>query len=318
MTPDRNVLLEIIQASAANQPDRVRSMALDYAETVRQDGDASSARSILDAYEIRRDLPVGLYPLKAHKKLSDLDLPIEVSTAIDDFLTEQDEADTLRAAKMEPRHKALLIGPPGNGKTVLAGAVSIALGIPSYMVRYDDLISKVPGETSRNLLTVFSYARQGRCLLFFDEFDALGRERGDAQESGEMKRVTSTLLVQIDDIPSHVVCMAATNHAQMLDAAIWRRFNIRIELPKPKLKQFEKFMHEFAAQIGYPLRDRPGLPDVDLDIVPYRAQFENFSDAELYIRNVVRSHVLSKGKLSLDQSVISELDKWTSGQRKVM
>ncbi len=318
MSTERNLVLELIQASAANQPDRIRSMAMDYAEHLAGEGDQAAARTIHDAYEIRRDLPIGLYPLKARKTLSDLDLPPEVAGSIDDFLTEQREVDALKAAGMEPRHKVLLIGPPGNGKTVLAGAVSIALGVPSFMVRYDDLISKTPGETSRNLLTLFNYARRERCLLFFDEFDALGRERGDAQESGEMKRVTSTLLVQIDDIPSHVVCMAATNHAQMLDAAIWRRFNIRIELPKPRLSQFENFMCEFSEQIGYPMRALQGMTEIDLDIVSHRASFENFSDAELFVRNVVRAHVLSRGSLDIPHAIAVELDKWTSGQRKVM
>lgn len=318
MSAHQNLLLEIIQASAANQTDRVKALALEHADDARRQGDVDVADAIADAYASRRDLPVGLYRLEARKGLSDLDLPENVKVSVGDFLYEQRKADVLKRHKMEPRHKMMLIGPPGNGKTVLAGAVSRELDCPSYMVRYDDLISSVPGVTSKNLNILFNYAKQQHCLLFFDEFDALGRERGDAQETGEMKRVTSTLLVQIDSIPSHVVCMAATNHAQMLDAAIWRRFNVRLELPRPRLDQFEEFMHQYAAQRGFPMRGVPGEADVDLEITAYRSQFENFSDAELYVSNVIRAFVLSEGGLTMATSAKAELDKWTSGQRKVI
>jgi SpoVK/Ycf46/Vps4 family AAA+-type ATPase len=316
MNDDRIALLELIRSSAAGQPDKVRDLALSLAEDARAGGDEFFAKEVFEAYEVRRDLPIGLYPLKAKKSLDQLNLPESVAKTIAAFLEEQRSRDILLAGRMEPRHKALLIGPPGNGKTVLAGAVSIALGVPSYMVRYDDLISKQPGETSRNLLTLFNYARERDCLLFFDEFDALGRERGDAQETGEMKRVTSTLLVQIDDIPAHVVCMAATNHAQMLDAAIWRRFNIRIELPRPALDQFPRFMTEYAESKGYPI-DMTRL-SMSMDIIAYRAMFENFSDAELFINNTIRTQLLSRGQLTLEQAVMQSLKEWTSGQKKVL
>lgn len=266
-----------------------------------------------------RVLPIGLYPLRPKKKLLELRLPREVTVAVDDFLTEQRERATLEKGGLHPRHKALFMGPPGNGKTVLAGAISIELKVPAYMVRYDDLISTRPGETSRNLLELFTYARDRDCLLFFDEFDALGRERDDNQESGEMKRVVSTLLVQLDDVPSNVVCIAATNHAQMLDAAIWRRFNIRIELPRPSLEQYPTFMTERFAHLGYTdIRfgtDR-AAGEVDLDIISLRMSPENFSDAELFCENCIRQFLLSKGSKTIERAIWDELDKWANGQKR--
>ena len=316
MTDFRSNILDLIRFSANGQADKIKERALTLASEMAAEGDVDFESAVKSAYEISRGLPMGLYPLKAKKRLDELDLSEEVLVTINDFLFEQAERETLLNAKrpMYPRHKILLIGPPGNGKTVLAGGLALALGWPSYMVRYDDLISKIPGETSRNLLALFSWAAERECLLFFDEFDALGRERGDAQESGEMKRVTSTLLVQIDDIPSNVVCIAATNHAQMLDAAIWRRFNIRLELPRPRLEAFPKFISEYLESIGYPVDQTK----IRLDIVAHRALFENFSDGELWASNGVRQMVLSKGKLTLEDSLLRELDKWTNGQRKVM
>lgn len=281
-------------------------------------------KSVARVFEFRinvglLNLPVGLYPLKVKKRLHQLRLPEEVQIAVDDFLTEQRERLVLAAGGLEPRHKALLMGPPGNGKTVLAGAISVELGVPAYMVRYDDLISNKPGETSRRLLALFTYAAQQNCLIFFDEFDALGRERDDNQESGEMKRVVSTLLVQLDDVPSNVVCIAATNHAQMLDAAIWRRFNIRIELPRPQLEQYPSFMREEFEGLGYTNirfgQDRR-TGEVDLEILSLRMSPENFSDAELFVRNCVRQFLLAKGRMTIEQSIWGELDKWSNGQKR--
>ena len=317
-TLDRALLLDLVRA-ATSAGESARDVVHRLAESARghDDGLSSDVEAIL-AKGAKRDVPIGLYKLNPKKSMAQLNLPLDVTDAISDFLTEQRNVEALAKAKLDPRHKALFIGPPGNGKTVLAGAISMELGVRSFMVRYDDLISNKPGETSRNLNEIFTYARQEPTLLFFDEFDALGRERDDSQESGEMKRVTSTLLVQIDDLPPHVVAIAATNHGQMLDAAIWRRFNIRIELPRPRLDQFEAFMRDMFRQYGHDPKDDD---DITLELVGYRMIPENFSDAELFVRNCVRLHVISNNEgrpMTIEEAMKIELNKWSSGQKKVV
>lgn len=295
-------------ALSDSDPDFARAMG----EALEQGAQTRDASGETRQAPSAGDLPIGLHPLKPKKTLAELRLPPEVAILIEEFLLEQRERDALSAAGLTPRHKCLLMGPPGNGKTVLAMAISVALGVPAYMVRYDDLISNKPGETSRNLLALFTYAAGRDCLIFLDEFDAIGRERDDSQESGEMKRVVSTLLVQLDDVPSHVVCMAATNHPGMLDAAIWRRFNFRIELPMPHLSHFAPFMRERLKHRNIVLDEEA----IDLDTIAHRLMFENFSDCELWVDNVLRTMVL--GKMTPEQSVQDQMGKWASGQKKLV
>lgn len=311
---DRDWILRLVGAGMRGERDSLREYATALALA---SGDDALASEIGDLFATDAELPLGLSPLRPKKNLKSLKLPPEVEKIVGDFLTEVRHAKALERAKLDPRHKALLIGPPGNGKTVLAGAIAIELGIRAFMVRYDDLISKVPGETSRNLLRLFSFAKSEPTLLFFDEFDALGRERDNDQESGEMKRVVSTLLVQLDDVPSHVICMAATNHAQMLDSAIWRRFNIRIELPRPVLGRFPEFMLDEFRRFGHD----PDPEKADLVEVAYRIVPDHFSDAELFTRNVMRSFVLA-GELgnpkTIEQAIQDELVLWAEGQKKLI
>ena len=104
---------------------------------------------------------------------------------------------------------------------------------------------------------MFEYVRSRRCVLFFDEFDTVGKERGDRQETGEIKRVVSSLLLQIDALPSYVVVVTASNHPELLDRAVWRRFQIRLELPMPRRGQIEEWFRRFEARTGYSMSLSP-------------------------------------------------------------
>ncbi len=167
------------------------------------------------------------------RRIEELILPLPVSELIKQLIEEQYRADLLRAHGMQPRHRVLLSGPPGNGKTSVAEVIAEALAVQFFTVRYDALVGSYLGETNTRLARLFDYARTVRCVLFFDEFDLIGKERGDVHETGEIKRVVSFLLMQIDQLPSYVVTVAATNHAELLDRAVWRRFQLRLALPQP-------------------------------------------------------------------------------------
>ncbi len=184
------------------------------------------------------------------RSLEDLVLPPVVARAVREVVDEQHRAELLRSYNLEPRHRLLFAGPPGNGKTSLAEALAHELMVPLCVVRYEAVVASYLGETSTRLQRLFDYIRTRRCVLFFDEFDTLGKERGDEHETGEIKRVVSTLLLQIDALPSHVVVVTATNHAELLDRAVWRRFQLRLELPTPGRKEIETWLRRFEKRTG--------------------------------------------------------------------
>ena len=183
-------------------------------------------------------------------KFSDLTLSEETLAACLAFAEEQRQAEMLRACGLEPRNRVLLIGPPGNGKTSLAEAIATELSVPLVVVRYDAVIGCYLGETAERLRKVFDHASNKNCVLFFDEFETLGKERGDSHETGEIKRIVSSLLLQIDALPSHTVAVAATNHPEMLDRAVWRRFQIKIEMSNPDATLLVRWFEAFEKRVG--------------------------------------------------------------------
>ena len=129
--------------------------------------------------------------LVPRRRLEDLVLSDANRVACRDLIEEQRMASVLRAHSLEPRHRVLLVGPPGNGKTTLAEAIAEALSVSFIVVRYETMIGSYLGETANRLKRVIDYARTTPNVLFFDEFDAVAKERGDSHETGEIKRVVS-------------------------------------------------------------------------------------------------------------------------------
>lgn len=198
-----------------------------------------------------------LHEVRPRRILSDLVLKPDVRSACDELVEEQRRADLLRSHNLEPRHRVLLAGEPGNGKTALAEAIAGELAAPLLVVRYESVIGSYLGETATRLALLFDHVRTRRCVLFFDEFDAIGKERGDAHETGEIKRVVSSLLLNVDALPSYVVAVAATNHSELLDRAVWRRFQLRLELPRPGRAQVIEWIERFEERAGIRLGFAP-------------------------------------------------------------
>ena len=252
--------LEVVKASLAGDTDAVRRIAqATAADSRRRQHHALAERleALLESprrkpvqhrFETADDLTIEEFPRRG---LDELVLQPRVRDAVTLFVQEQLRSELLRSFGMEPRSRVLLSGPPGNGKTSLAAAISAELAIPLLTIRYDAVITSFLGDTASRLARVFEYARYRQCVLLFDEFDSVGKERADLHETGEIKRVVSSLLLQIDRLPSYVIVVAATNHKELLDRAVWRRFQLRLDLPQPTLVERLAFVQRLS--FGEPL-----------------------------------------------------------------
>ncbi len=241
-----------------------------------------------------------LSELSPRRRLADLALAKDTRAVVGELIEEQLRADLLRANGLEPRHRILLQGPPGNGKTSLAEAIAEALGIGFFVVRYEALIGSYLGETASRLKRVLDYTRTTPCVLFFDEFDAIGKERGDTHETGEIKRVVSSLLMQVDDLPSYTVLIAATNHPELLDRAAWRRFQLCLNLPPPTAPEVAGYLAAFAAQFGEPLGAK-------LATLARRLSPISYSELEQFCLDLRRRQVLAQGSKPLSAILAARL-----------
>lgn len=236
-------------------------------------------------------------------RLNQLFLSDTVNRACNELIEEQMRADLLRSYGLEPRNKILLIGPPGNGKTSLAEAIATSLMVPFYVVRYESIIGSYLGETASKLSKLFEFVKARQCVLFFDEFETLGKERGDVHETGEIKRVVSSLLMQIDTLPSYVVVIAATNHESLLDRAAWRRFQIKLELNKPSRKDLEHWFVTFEKKRGFKF----GLK---ASILAKKMCGISYAEAEEFALAVYRQYIL--------QSPINDVKQVTQNQLNLL
>lgn len=251
-------------------------------------------------------LPDNLKPLlrESHptRRLSDLVLQKPCREELREFLGEVSQTELLRSHSLEPRHTMLLIGPPGTGKTSLASAIATELALPFLTVRYEGLVGSYLGETAGRLQEIVDYVARTPCVLFFDEFDSVGKERADAQETGEIKRVVSSLLLHMDALPSHCIVICATNHPELLDRAVWRRFELRLELPKPGAAELKDWY----------LRTERLLGSLGLTVSQFIEMFEGetFSEIEAITLDARRKVVLSRGAMASEDAFRQAVARW--------
>lgn len=258
-----------------------------------------------------RDGSSAIQRREPNRSLDSLFLEKASRTACLELVEEHHRADVLRAHGLEPRHRLLLTGPPGNGKTSLAEGLAYELALPLFVVRYDAIITSYLGDTASRLRRMFDFVKTEPCVLFFDEFDAIGKERGDTHETGEIKRVVTTLLMQLDDLPTYCVLVGATNHPELLDRASWRRFEIKLELPRPSDEQMTEYfsarMKEFPDNFGYTAKRLRNA------VAPL-----NYSEAEDFFMDIHRRLALAQGTVTFRTLVKDRVNAWTAQHGRII
>lgn len=243
------------------------------------------------------------YEITPNRKLNSLLVSQLSLTQINDLIEEQHRAELLHAYNLTARNRILLVGSPGNGKTSLAEAIATELMVPFIVIRYETLIGSYLGETANRLKQIIDYAKTQRCVLFLDEFETVGKERGDTHETGEIKRVVSSLLLQLDDLPDYVVVIAASNHPELLDKAVWRRFQLRIELPLPTREQISQFIIAMETKTTVKF----GLA---AETIAKKMLGANFAEIEEFCLTIVRRAILEKQTDNTKSITTTILNQW--------
>lgn len=291
----------LVEAVIAEERAKQHHLVADrLAELITTAGPSDHGRQRDSSASAVRDL---LHEIVPKRRLSELTLEPAVAGAVSELIEEHHRSELLRSHNLEPRHRLLFAGPPGNGKTSVAEAIAAELMLPMYVARYEGLVSSFLGESASRLDEVFDFARTRRCILFFDEFDTIAKERADEHETGEIKRVVSTLLLQIDRLPSHVVVVAATNHSELLDRAAWRRFQLRLAITAPSRASATAFLEKLTTRLGGDLGLAPRT-------IADRLKGASYADLEEFAMDVRRRYVLGLPDADLRTIAQEKVGQW--------
>lgn len=232
--------------------------------------------------------------VKDLRPLDDLVLAPTTRGLLERVLHERVHVDKLTAKGLRPIHRVLFCGPPGCGKTVAAGGIALAMGLPMASVRLDAVIGQYMGTTAAHLRQVFNIANSQRAVLFFDEIDGIGRSRSQINDdNGEAKRVVNSLLVMLEEVPATSLVIAATNYESALDPALWRRFDEIVVFPPPTAADRVLLLNHLLARCDILPRDRrwaqrlAGMSFADVERVAFDAMKTLAIDEHLNIERTL-------------------------------
>jgi SpoVK/Ycf46/Vps4 family AAA+-type ATPase len=248
----------LVRSHIAGDDDHFYAVAIQLASEEARLGHARVARELRDLVQAAKESPLqrsrGVSPVPITQpkgdlasllsvtypdtRLSDMVLPEDIDARLSRVLLEQNQREALLARNLLPRRKLLFLGPPGSGKTMAASALAGELRLPLFTILLEGLITK----TASKLRQIFDALAQTRAVYLFDEFDAIGARRDRTNDVGEIRRVLNSFLQLLEKDPSQSVIIAATNHPDMLDRALFRRFDDLIEFDEPDAQQVVKLL----------------------------------------------------------------------------
>ncbi len=246
-----SVALQVAAAEARRGHQRFADEIRDLVKSAKkQASETSSSNSILSLAQPRGEVSDLLDTVQTDIRIADLILPNALRQRIERVLSEQRNLQKLKENDLRPRQRLLFTGPPGCGKTMTAAALAAELKLPLFVVRLDSLLSRFLGESLSKLRLVFEAAEQTRAVYLFDEFDSIGYTRDATGDVGEMRRVLNAFLVFIEQLQSNSLIIAATNHGNRLDRALFRRFDDLIEFGLPEQEQSREIIKRLLSTIS--------------------------------------------------------------------
>ncbi|AVQ16377.1 AAA family ATPase [Fusobacterium necrophorum] len=250
---------KIIEGALSGDKEKVFNYSKILAKNLENTGELSLARKINNLLSKKKSGILSLDSLsskpvdsESRMEMVDICYPIidkeslilnnEILIEIQDFIKGYENRDKLLKSGIDDSCTLLMYGPPGCGKTTLAQYISMETGLPLITARLDGMISSLLGSTAKNIRKIFDFASRQECILFLDEFDVIAKIRDDKNETGELKRVVNSLIQNIDVFSRDSIIIAATNHHELLDPAIWRRFNRVLSIKKPTKEEIKKLV----------------------------------------------------------------------------
>jgi SpoVK/Ycf46/Vps4 family AAA+-type ATPase len=226
------------------------------------------------------------------------------------LVEERRRGDLLAAEGLLPSKSALFVGPPGVGKSLAARWLARELDVPLLTLDLSAVMSSFLGRTGTNVRRVLDYARQFSCVLLLDELDAVAKRRDDVTEIGELKRLVTVLLQEVDDWPGTSVLLAASNHPTLLDPAVWRRFDLVIDFPLPERVQLKQAVSLFLAH--------PDVPDELITVLAEVMVGASYNDVERAMLSIRRDSAIN-GRPVVDglQRMVQDHCKALTTQQRV-
>jgi SpoVK/Ycf46/Vps4 family AAA+-type ATPase len=226
-------------------------------------------------------------------------LSVEIEDSLNQLIQERHQSARLASSGLNPTRSAIFVGPPGVGKTLTARWVAAKLGVPLYVLDLTAVMSSLLGRSGTNLRAALDFAKRSPCVLLLDEIDAIAKRRSDESDVGELKRLVTVILQEVDEWPVTGLLLAATNHPELIDSALWRRFDLVIEFKMPEPAAVKAAVKRFLG---------PDLPLFArwIDVLTAAFAGKSFSDIERDIQRFRRALALGTGS---DAELIQEFIK---------
>jgi len=315
-------IIRIIESAISGESSKAKEYSKLFIKRLRKEGDNKFADriewilkintnnhpSLATLDEISSQAPkdgeskMSMLEIKNPKVVSNLILDDNISDSISQFILRVNNRKKLQDAGLYTKLSLLLYGPPGCGKTTIANHIAREANLPIVTARLDTIVSSLLGSTSKNIRKVFDFTNNKRCILFIDEFDAIAKARDNEFEHGELKRVINSLLQSIDQYQN--VLIAATNHSQILDSAVWRRFSTVIKVKKPTSIEFiEQLFDSIVDEFHFSLESEKK----NKEMIIQNLQDLSPSDIRTILISAISNAVIQGGKKIQSIDILAEI-----------